>query len=88
MYLTVEASGTQQCFVQNVHAVGCGKNNNTAVGTETVHFCQQLVQCVFAFIIATHGGSFGACTSYGVNFINEYDARRFLFGLAEQIADA
>ena len=88
VYLAVETSGAQQCLVQYIHTVGCGKDDDTAVGTEPVHFRQQLVQGVFAFIVTAHGGSFSTGASYGIDFIDEYDARCFLFGLTEQVADA
>ena len=88
MYLAVETSGAQQCFVQYIHTVGCGENDDTAVGTETVHFGQQLVQCVFAFIVTAHSGRFGTGTSHCIDFVDEYDAGSFFFGLAEQVADA
>ena len=41
--LTVETSGAQQSFVEDVGTVGGGHNDNTCVGTETVHLGQQLV---------------------------------------------
>ena len=43
---------------------------------------------LFAFIVTAHGGSFSTGASYGIDFIDEYDARCFLFGLTEQVADA
>ena len=51
VYLTVEASCTHKRLVENIGAVGCGKHNDTTVGTETVHLGKQLVQSVFSFII-------------------------------------
>ena len=38
MYLAVETSGPQQCFVQNVGAVGGCQYDDATVGTESVHF--------------------------------------------------
>ena len=54
VYLTVETSGTKQCLVKYVHTVGSGKDNHTTIGTEAVHFSQQLIQSVFTLIISTH----------------------------------
>ena len=87
MYLAVKTSGAQQCLVQNVHAVGGGQDDNAAVGAETVHLGQQLVQCVLAFVVAAHSGCFGTGTPYSVNLVDEHDTRRFFLCLAEQIAD-
>ena len=86
VYLSVEASGTQQGFVQHVHAVGGSQDNDTAVRAEAVHFGQQLVQRVLAFIVAAHGCCFGTGTAHGVDFVDEDDAGRLLLGLAEEVA--
>ena len=85
VYLPVETSGTQQGFVQNVHPVGGCQNDDTAVGAETVHLGQQLVQCVFPFVIASHGRVLSACTSHGVDFVDEDDTRSLFLSLAEQV---
>ena len=50
MYLAVKTSGTKQRFIQYVYTVGSSQDDNATVGTETIHLCQQLVQCVLAFI--------------------------------------
>ena len=88
VYLAVETSGAQQCLVQHVYPVGGGEDDNAAVGAETVHFRQQLVQCVLALVVASHGGCFGTGASHRVDFVDEYDAGCFLLCLAEQVADA
>ena len=52
--LTVKTSSTQQCLVQHISAVGCGQNDDTAIGAKTVHFREQLIERAFALVIATH----------------------------------
>ena len=47
-----------------------------------------MIQCTFAFVVAAHAHVVGACPSYGINLVDEYDARCFLFGLAEEVAHA
>ena len=87
MYLTVETSGTKQRLVQHVYAVGSSQNDNTTVGTEAIHLCQQLVQCVLAFIISTHCRVLATCTSHSINLINKDDTGSLFLCLLEQVAD-
>ena len=54
IYLTVKTSCTQQCLVQHVSTVGCGQNDDTAIGAKAVHLGKQLVQSAFALVITTH----------------------------------
>ena len=88
VYLTVKTSGTQQGFVQNVHPVGGSQDDDAAIGAETIHFGQQLVQCVFPFVVSSHGRILSTCPSHGVDFVDEDDARGFFFGLTEQVTYA
>ena len=88
MDLTVETSGTQKGFIQYVYTIGSGKDNNATVRTETIHFCQELVQCIFAFIISSHCRVFTTGTSYCINFINKNDTGSFLFCLAKEVANS
>ena len=88
VYLTVETSGTKQCLVKYVHTVGSGKDNHTTVGTEAVHFSQQLIQGVFTLIISTHCRVFATSTAYRVNFVDKDNAGSFFFSLLEQVTYA
>ncbi len=84
-YLAVKTAGAEQGGVQNIRPVGGGKNDDTFVGIKTVHFHQQLVQCLFPFVMpAAQAGP--ALTAYGVNFINKNNTRGMLFGVVKQIA--
>ena len=83
--LSVETSGTQQRLVEHIDAVGGGQNNHSGVGAEAVHFGEQLIEGVFAFVVATEAHAFGARTSHGVDFVDEDDGGGFLFGLLEQV---
>jgi len=87
MYLTVKSSCAHQGLVKNICAVGCSQDNHTAVGSKTVHFCKELVQCVFSFIVRSKAGILASCPSYGVDFINKHDTGSLLFGLPEKIPD-
>ena len=87
VYLSVKTSGTQQGLVQNVGTVGSSQDDNTAVGTETVHLGEQLVQGVLALIVAASADIAAAGTAHGINLVDEDDARTLLLGLAEEVAD-
>ena len=38
MNLTVETSGTKQCFIEDIYTVGSGQNNDATVRAEAIHF--------------------------------------------------
>ena len=86
MYLTVKASCTQQCLIKNIHTVCCCQDNDTRVGTEAIHLCEQLVERILTLIIATHRWVLATRTTYGVNLINKDDTGSLLLSLAEEVA--
>lgn len=49
--LAVETSGTEQGLVENVGTVGGGQYDDTAVGTETVHLGEELVEGIFPLVV-------------------------------------
>lgn len=84
--LTVETSGTHESLVENIGAVGGGKDNHAAVGAETVHLGEQLVECVLTLVVGTHIRVLAACASHGVNLVDKYDTGGFFLGLTEEVA--
>ena len=84
--LTVEAPGTQQGGVQDVHAVGGGKDNHTAVGAKAVHLREELVEGTFAFVVATEIRLVAASTPDGIDFVDEDDAWRLCLCLFKKVA--
>ena len=50
-HAAVKSTGTKQRRVENVRAVGRSHQDHAVVRFETVHFDQQLVQSLFAFIV-------------------------------------
>ena len=87
VHLTVKTTGAQQSGVQNVRAIGGCDHDHAKVGLETIHLDQHLVQSLFAFVItAAHTST--TLTAHSINFVNEDDARRILFGIFEHIAHA
>src|SRR5690606_27670222 len=73
--------------VEDVGAVRRGNDNDVGPGVETVHFHEDLVQRLLAFVMATTETS-AALASHRVNFVDEHDAGGVLLGLVEQVADA
>ena len=83
--LPVETARAQQRRVEHVRTVRGGDQDDAFIGLEAVHFDEQLVEGLFAFVIAAAK----TCTTVpanGVDFIDEDDARRVLLGLLEHVA--
>mmetsp|Transcript_55823 Transcript_55823/g.145606 ORF Transcript_55823/g.145606 Transcript_55823/m.145606 type:complete len:202 (+) Transcript_55823:761-1366(+) len=81
----IKAARTQQRVIQDIRAVRGSNDNDPRVALEAIHLGQDLIECLFALVIAaTH--SCTALTTDGVNLINEDDARRLLLGLLEDVA--
>ncbi len=86
--LTVESSGTHQRLVQYIDAVRSGQYDHSGIGLESVHLGKQLVERVFALVVARESGVLAACAAYGVDLVYEDYARRLLLGLLEEVSDA
>ena len=85
--LAVEASRTEQCLVKHVGAVCCRNQDDAFVCSEAVHFHEQLVQCLFAFVVpATEACA--TLATYGVDFVNKQYTRSVLLAGLEQVAHA
>ena len=87
MNLTVETSCTEQCLVEHIYTVGGCQYDNAAVCTESVHLCEQRIQRILAFVVASHRWILRASTPYCIYLVDEYNRRCFLFGLSERIAN-
>ena len=88
VYLSVEASCPQQCLVENICSVGGSEYDDTRIGAEAVHFGEQLVEGVFAFVVDVHIGVSASGTSYGVYLVDEDDTRSTCFCPLEEVAYA
>src|ERR1035437_9491577 len=81
----IEAAWTKQRGIENIRPVGRGDQNHALVGFETVHFDQQRIQRLLAFVVtASQAGA--AMAAHGVYFIDEDDAGRIFLALFEQVA--
>ena len=87
MNLTVKASCTQKCLVKNISTVGSGKDDDTTIGTKTVHLGKQLVEGILALIVATCYVIATTSTTYGIYLVDEDNARTLLLGLTKKVAN-
>ena len=84
--LTVKSSGTQQGLIQNIYTVGSSQYDDSTIRTESIHFCKQLVQCVFALVVTSHAGVLSTGTAHRINFIDKDDTRSLFLCLTEEVA--
>lgn len=81
---TVETAGTEQRLVQTLGPVGSCQNHHALAAVKAVHLRQQLVQGLFALVVAAHSRI--AALADGVYLVNKDNAGRFLTGLPEEVA--
>ena len=85
--LAVEATRTQQGRIQDIGPVGGRQHDDSGVLLEPVHLREQLVERLFALVVATTDAS-PALAANGIDLIDENDAGGLGFGLTEQITNA
>src|SRR5262245_25559847 len=83
----IKSPRTKQCGIENIRTVGGRDEDHSLIRFETVHFDQQLVQRLFALVVAaTETGP--AVTTNRVDFVDEDNAGGVLLALLEEIANA
>ena len=85
--LAVEPARTQQSRVEHVGPVGGGDQDDAFVGLKAVHLDQQLVEGLFALIVAA-AETGAAMAADRIDFVDEDDAGRVLLRLFEHVAHA
>src|SRR5438874_2182668 len=85
--MPVKPAWPQQCGVERFRPVRGGHYDNAAIRVEAVHFDQQRVERLLAFVVAADVTAAARFTE-GVELVDEDDARRLLFGLLKHIANA
>ena len=85
--LTVEATGTQECGVEHVGAVGRRDEDDVGLDVKAVHLDQELVEGLLAFVVAAADAG-AAVAADGIDLVDEDDGRAVLLGLLEEVADA
>src|SRR5579884_1802516 len=85
--LAVEATGAQQSGVEDIWPVGGGDDDNVGILLEAIHLDEQLIERLLALIVAAQAGII-ALAANGIDFVDEDDAGRVVFGLFEEVAHA
>ena len=86
-HLAIETARTQERRVEDVGSVGGGDENDPFCRFETVHLDQQLIQCLFALVVAAPQTG-APVAADGIQLVDEDDAGRVLLALVEHVADA
>jgi hypothetical protein len=71
----IEPAGTQQRRVQRLRTVCCRHDDDASIGIEAVHLNEQLVERLFALVVAADGAD-AASLAESVQLVDENDARR------------
>ena len=87
IHLSIKTTWAQKGCVQNIWAIGGGHHNDPQIRLKTIHLHEHLVQGLFTLVIAPTQASTTLAT-HGINFVNENDTRRVLFGVFEHVAHA
>ena len=85
--LAVEAARTQERLVEHVGAVGGCNQDDAFVCSEAVHLHEQLVQCLFAFIVPASEAC-ATLAAHRVDFVDEQNARSVLLARFKKVAHA
>ena len=84
-HLPIEAARPQQRRIENVLPVGGGDDDDADVRLEAVHLDEQLVQCLFAFLVTERIAA--AAAADRIELVDEDDARLVSARIAEQPPD-
>ena len=88
-HAAVEAPGTQQGEVEDLGPVGRREHDDGLDALEAIHLGEDLIECLLALVVAAGDRYLTlARAADRVEFVDEDDRRRGLFGLREQVADA
>ena len=73
--LAVETSGAHQRLVENIGTVRRSQDNDARIGLEAVHLGKQLIERVFALVVARESGVLAAGPPDGIDFIDKKRCR-------------
>ena len=82
---SIETTRPQQGRVEDIRPIGRRDDNHASMVFKSVHFHQDLIERLLAFVIGV-AQSRSALATNRVNFVDEDDARCTVAGFAEQIA--
>ncbi len=81
----VKTARAEQGRVQDIGSVGCCNHDHVGVSSKPVHFNQQLVEGLFALVMASAKTS-TTMTTNSIDFINKHNTGRMLLGFVKKIA--
>mmetsp|Transcript_4991 Transcript_4991/g.20458 ORF Transcript_4991/g.20458 Transcript_4991/m.20458 type:complete len:549 (+) Transcript_4991:336-1982(+) len=84
--LPVEAPRSRQRLVEDVDAVGPRQHDDVRRFGEAVHLDEQLIERIFALVVAAGEAAAAALAADGVDLVDEHDGRRQVVGDTEQLA--
>ena len=84
--LAVETPSPEKRLIEDVGTVGCGHDDDTRVGSKSVHLSEELVECAFALIVRLDACLSASGPTDGINLIDEDDARCFGLRLIEEVS--
>ena len=82
---SVKTSRTKKCRVKRIRTVCCRKNYHAFGSIKAIHFCKELIQSLFTFIIATCKSSSITFLTNCINLINKYNTWCFFICLFKKI---
>src|ERR1700674_1605793 len=86
-HAAVKTARAQQSWIESVRAVGSGDQDHALVGFEAVHFHQQSVQGLLAFVV-TPAQAGSAVPAHSIDFVDKDDARSVFLALLKKITNA
>jgi len=86
-HLAIKTTGPQQRRIQNFRPIGGSQQHQPLAWIETVHFHQQLIECLLFFVMTSADPLYAPRPPEGVEFVDENDRGRFLPCLLEQVTN-
>jgi hypothetical protein len=84
--LSIESPRAKKSGVKDVRTVRRGDHDDVLPWLEAIHLDEELIQCLFALVVATaHSGA--TVSTNGVDFVDENDGGRVLFGDVEEVTN-
>ena len=85
--VAVEPTRTKQRTVEHLGSVGGRQHDHTFAPREPVHLGQDLIEGLFALVVAAHARTTPAGSTDGIELVDEHDRWGRLFGLIEEITN-
>ena len=85
--LAVETAGAEECGVEDVGAVGCGDDDDAVLRVEAVHFDEESIERLLAFVMpSSHAVT--TVAPHRIDFVDKNEAGGTFAALFEHVTDA